>query len=291
VLVTGAAGRFGPWVVSELRQRGYQVVAADVRQRSTDVPRGIHLERFGLYDQKRLSAALEGCAGVIHLAAFNSPVGRRPELVFRNNTGTTVSVLEAAARAGVSVAVIASSTSVLGLTYAPTPISPRYVPIDEAHPLDLLDPYALSKAADEQTALAVHRRTGMAVLALRFHWVAPPDAAAERAKRVAAEPAIAAREVWGYVDARDAATACRLALEHSEIGYAVLNIVAADSLATTPTVDLIRRYHPTTKIRRGVSGHRSAWSSEQARRLIGYEPQFSWRTEHGPPFEERKSRP
>jgi nucleoside-diphosphate-sugar epimerase len=277
VLVTGARGYFGPWVVRELHQHGYHVVAADARAIGDDAPAGVESLRFGLYDHRHLAAGLDGCSGVVHLAAYPSPRGRRPELVFRHNTGATASVLEAAARAGVTTAVIASSTSIFGLTYAPRGLSPRYVPIDEDHPLELLDPYALSKATDEMTALSVHRRTGMALLALRFHWIAPPEDAIDRARELKSDPADAASELWGYVDARDAARASRLALERPEVGFAILNITAGDTLASEPTAELVRRYHPSTEIRRGASGLRSAWSSGRARRLIGYEPQYSWR--------------
>ena len=277
VLVTGARGYFGPWVVRELRRHNHDVVAADARAIGDDAARGVESLQFRLYDHVRLAAALDGCSGVIHLAAYASPLGRRPELVFRNNTGATSSVLEAATRAGVTTAVIASSTSIYGLTYAPPALSPRYVPIDEDHPLELLDPYALSKATDELTALSVHRRTGMTVVALRFHWIAPPDDAIDRAVELAGDPEDAARELWGYVDARDAARASRLALERPGVGYATLNISAADTLASEPTADLVHRYHPSTEIRRGASGFRSPWSSSRARRVIGYEPQYTWR--------------
>jgi nucleoside-diphosphate-sugar epimerase len=81
------------------------------------------------------------------------------------------------------------------------------------------------------------------------------------------------------VDARDAARASRLALERSEVGFASLNITAGDTLASEPTAELVRRYHPSTEIRRGASGSRSAWSSSLARRVIGYEPQYTWRTQ------------
>jgi nucleoside-diphosphate-sugar epimerase len=278
-LVAGARGHFGPWVVEELRSHGYDVVAADLRAATDEARKRVEAVRFGLYNERALAAALEGCSCVVHLAAHASPIGRRPEVVFRNNTGATASVLEAAARAGVRTAVIASSTSIYGLTYAPRALSPRYIPINEDHPLELLDAYALSKAVDETTALSIHRRTGMAIIALRFHWIAPPEDASARADELRADPADAAAELWGYVDARDAARAVRLSLEHSDVGYAVLNIAAADTLASEPTVDLVRRYHPRAEIRRGASGFRSAWSSSRARRLIGYEPSYSWRPE------------
>jgi nucleoside-diphosphate-sugar epimerase len=281
ILVTGARGGFGPWVVDELLTNAYRVVAADRRPLDGVTPSGVEPRRFALYDRRKLAEALEGCSGVVHLAAYPSPKGHPPEVIFRNNTGATVSVLEAAAHAGVATAVIASSISIFGLTYAPRKLSPRYVPVDEDHPLDLLDPYALSKAVDEMTALSLHRRTGITVIALRFHWIVAQGQAKAAAEALRENPDDAATNatanLWGYVDARDAARAVRLALEHPEIGFAALNITAADTLASGPTTDLVTRYHPSTEIRRGVRGFRSAWSFARARRLLGYEPRHSWR--------------
>jgi nucleoside-diphosphate-sugar epimerase len=124
-----------------------------------------------------------------------------------------------------------------------------------------------------------HRRDGMSVVALRFHWVALPADAAERAARVRADPADDNwwRLLWGYVDARDAATACRLGVEAEGIGFEPFNVIAADTLSDAPTEELIRHYAPSIEIRSPIPGIASAFSIEKARRLLGYEPKHSWR--------------
>jgi nucleoside-diphosphate-sugar epimerase len=277
LLVTGASGRVGSFAARRLADDGYEVVGVDRRAPAGEVAArlaGIPVRVFDLLDADRLAAAVRGCAGVVHLAAHPSPRGLPPEVVFRDNVGATASVLETAARAGVEGAVIASSTSALGMAYAPSPLSPRYVPIDEEHPAEPLDPYALSKLTDEQTARSVHRRTGLRVLALRFHWVALPGAAAAEA---GAQPEKRAHDCWGYVDVRDAARAVRLALAAEGVPFGVMNVVAADSLAAEPTRALIERLHPTTEIRAELPGTTSAWAGDRARELIGFVPAFSWR--------------
>lgn len=276
VAVTGAAGRLGRVVVGALARSGYDVVAID-RRAPTDPLEAAALVELNLLDLRKLDRALAGCTAVVHLAAYASPLGRRPEATFRNNTGATFAVLEAAARSGARTAIIASSTSLLGMTYAPRPFSPQYVPIDEEHPALPADPYALSKLVDEQTAAMMQRRTGMTVLAYRFHWIARPGEAAAGARDVASDPGSLARELWGYVDIRDAAEACRLGLRASGLGFAVMNITAADSLAPETTAALVRRFHQGTTIRKELVGAASAWSSKRARELIGYEPRLSWR--------------
>ena len=60
------------------------------------------------------------------------------------------------------------------------------------------------------------------------------------------------RSLWGYVDLRDAASACRLAIEAAAdqpYGFVPLNIVAADSLVETPITDLLAEHAPEIEIR------------------------------------------
>jgi hypothetical protein len=86
------------------------------------------------------------------------------------------------------------------------------------------------------------------------------------------------RLLWAYVDVRDAAAACRQAIEADGIGFAPLNVTAADTLASQPTEELIRRHCPGTALRASIPAFGSGFSIERARRLIGWAPRFSWRT-------------
>lgn len=285
-MVTGAAGRIGIWVVEELLRAGHQVLAVDRRGPSAagmaHDALSAEWRKIDLLDSGALIEALRDVDAVVHLAAIPGPVGCDPIEVFANNTRATFAVLEAAGRAEVGRAVLASSVSALGLTYSPQPRSPIYVPIDEAHPVFPADPYALSKCADELTASAMHRRYGMTVVSLRFHWVALPGEARVRALTTPVDDSTAVCELWGYVDARDAAAACRLALQAPGIDVAVCNIAAAESLSVIPTEELVRRFHGSTELRPGLDGTASAWSIARARELLGYHPRFSWRRDDDP---------
>jgi nucleoside-diphosphate-sugar epimerase len=90
-------------------------------------------------------------------------------------------------------------------------------------------------------------------------------------------PGEGARELWGYVDVRDAAQACLLGLESKGLEFEVFNIVAGDTLSETPTEDLIQTYLPKVEVRHPIEATGSAWSTEKARKLLGYIPQHSWR--------------
>lgn len=284
VLVTGGSGRLGRWVVRELAEHGHEVVNADKTQLPRDVGDEFRATRFVQVDISNLGqviGALAGCDAVIHLAAIPSPYGQPDEVVFSCNSLATFNVLHSASLLGVRRAVIASSVSALGMAYATHPFSPLYAPVDEAHPLQPQDPYGLSKEVDERTAEMFHRRTGMTVLAYRFHWISNPGEAARQATRLQEHPEKNAHNLWGYVDVRDAAQACRLGVEMAVQGFEAFNITALDSLSETPTEEMIRTYCPQTELRGCIEGTTSAWSIQKAQRLLGYTPQYSWRNIQG----------
>jgi nucleoside-diphosphate-sugar epimerase len=173
--------------------------------------------------------------------------------------------------------VIASSISALGPSFSPEPTTPLYAPVDEDHPLLGADAYALSKEVDERTAAMFHRRTGMAVAALRFSFVARPDELGESVAQVRRNPAGNSRTLWSYVDIRDAAAAARLSLEAAGLTFEVFNVTASDTLSDIPTAKLLRELAPSVQIRQPIPGNESAYSIEKARRMLGYVPTHSWR--------------
>lgn len=285
VLVTGGSGKIGQWAIADLLAHGHEVINADrVRPAGGGrAPREAQDVRFietDVSDVGQMAGALAGCDGLIHLGAIPSPYQHADEVVFTNNVNGTFAALQAAALLGINRAVIASSLSALGTAYAPVPFAPLYAPLDEEHPLLNHDCYGLSKEVDERTALMFHRRVGMQVAALRFHWVAYADEAAERAHELAVDPRHDDwwRLLWGYVDIRDAATICRLALEADGIGCEAFNVTAADTLSRTPTEELLREHTPDLDIRAPIPGCATAFSLAKGRRLLGYDPTHTWRT-------------
>ena len=135
------------------------------------------------------------------------------------------------------------------------------MPIDEHHPMINFDPYGLSKEVDERTAAVMARRFSMSVAALRFHWIATRDqqlAGIARQRRGPRDRADELRSTWGYVDLRDAASACRLAIEAAAdrpYGFVPMNIVAADSLVETPSTDLLAEHAPEIEVRAHARSH------------------------------------
>ena len=79
------------------------------------------------------------------------------------------------------------------------------------------------------------------------------------------------------IDARDGATAIRLALEAPLTGAEVFIIASPDTVMSSASSDLAARVFPEVEVRRPLGEHESLMSTEKARRLLGYKPQHTWR--------------
>jgi nucleoside-diphosphate-sugar epimerase len=85
--------------------------------------------------------------------------------------------------------------------------------------------------------------------------------------------------LWAYIDARDAAQAIRKSLESSIKGAEVFVIANADGVMTRPNTELMAEVFPDVELKAGFEGNETLLSIDKARRILGYEPQFSWRNE------------
>ena len=64
-------------------------------------------------------------------------------------------------------------------------------------------------------------------------------------------------------------------------GLEVLVIANADTVMSTPTADLVARHLPGVEVRGPLEGFTTLLSIDRARRVLGYEPEHSWRDEPG----------
>lgn len=277
VLVTGAAGHVGFATVQHLVDHGHQVVGIDQRRPASAMPTGSRFILAELSDIGQVTYAMEGCDAVVHLGAIPNPYGHADSVVFLNNVGATYSVFQAARFTGVKKVAYASSLSALGTAFSPEVTTPQYVPVDEAHPFVIKDPYALSKDVDERIAHMFHLRDGIQAVALRYHWVASAAMARARIAEVDGNPADHVRVLWGYIDLRDAASLARMSVEADDLGHEAFVGTARDTLSTSPTEALLRQYTPQIAIRTPIPGHGSCWDVSHAKAVLGWEPQFSWR--------------
>lgn len=276
--MTGGRGRFGSIVVELLASRGYHIVSIDRAPADAESADGDRIEQrtAELGNYAEVEQMLRGAEAVIHLAAVPNPRLLSAEETFVNNTATTYHVLEAAARLGMKEVVLASSESAYGFPWAYHPLTPSYVPVDEAHPLRPEDPYGLSKAVGEQIGESFHRRTGMQVVSLRLSTIC---AAADYAYllQFRHDPTGLRRILWSYVDAGDAAEACVLAIEPLGLGAVSLNICADDTCSDWPTKQLVSEFLPGIDwANAALDRYRSLYSNEQAKKLLGWTPRVRW---------------
>ncbi len=272
VVVTGGAGKAGRAVVRDLLEHGYDVVSVDLLRDSklTEQQQLV----ADLTDYGEAVDALKGADAVVHLAAIPAPGLKPDELTFRVNTTSTYNVFAAAQLLGLRRVVWASSETTLGLPFERE--LPRYAPIDEEHPLLPESSYALSKVVSEEMARQFSRWSGIPHVGLRFSNVMEPHDY-ERFPGFWDDVQLRRWNLWGYVDARDVAQSCRLALEADLSGAEVFIIAAADTVMNRPSADLMAEAYPDVELRDGVGEFGTLLSIEKARRQLGYEPAFSWR--------------
>jgi hypothetical protein len=86
--------------------------------------------------------------------------------------------------------------------------------------------------------------------------------------------------LWGYVDGRDVATACRLSLtapSEALAGSPGLIIAAADTVMNRPSAALFGEVFPGVPLTRDIGEFETLLAIDRAREVIGYEPRHSWR--------------
>jgi len=276
VLVTGAAGRIGRATLDVLAASGVAVTAL-VLDDPGDLLADIVVVGSAA-DPEVVREAMAGVDGVIHLAAIPVPERGTPQEVFGGNTLSTFTVLDEAGRAGIAHAAIASSYAATGLPFARTARHPAYLPVDVAMPAQVEDPYGLSKQADELTAAMMARRYGLSVVALRYPFVGGVgDRLAEHAELLAADPGAGARDLWAYLDTRDAALAALLALHVDVTEPLVAYVAAPRTLCPYPTEDLLRRFHPDVpRLGPPLPGRTVALDLSDSADVLGFTAQFEY---------------
>jgi NAD dependent epimerase/dehydratase len=180
ILITGAGGFIGSHLAERCVELGYEVRAL-VRYNSrgqwgwlesSPLASAMEIVAGDVRDFDAVSAAVQGCQAVFHLAALiGIPYSYRSPLAYiRTNVEGTYNVLEAARRHDVESTLVTSTSETYG--------SAQYVPIDESHPLVGQSPYSASKIAADQLAVSYHRSFGLPVKLVRpFNTYGPRQSA------------------------------------------------------------------------------------------------------------------
>ena len=171
VLVIGGAGFIGSFVVSELLKTNVgKVVIYDnfARGKASNISNSMADPRCEIYpnggdvrDVDTLSDAMQGCDGVIHLAAmWLLHCKDFPRTAFHVNIEGTFNVLEACVKNNIKRFVYSSSASVYG--------DASEVPMTELHPFNNKNFYGATKIAGEAMCRAYYDRYGLSYVGLRY---------------------------------------------------------------------------------------------------------------------------
>jgi nucleoside-diphosphate-sugar epimerase len=274
IVVTGAAGQAGRAVVADLREHGYDVTATDVVVSAANRDEG--MLKADLCDYGQAVEVLANQDAVVHLANIPAPGLSTPAVTFNTNITMNFNVFQAAAAVKLSRVVWASSETTLGL---PFDNPPRYAPVDEDHYPVPTSTYALSKVASETIAGHIAEWSGIPFVALRFSNIMDPEWYQEYPQHQ--DDATKRKwNLWGYIDQRDVAQACRKALEvdASKIqGSPAFIIAAADTVMNRPSAELLAEVYPGVKLTRDVGEHGTLLAIDRAREVLGFTPAHSWR--------------
>lgn len=172
ILVVGGAGYIGSHMVKMLLDAGHDVVTLDnLGNGHRDAVLGGEFVQGdiadrplldGLFAQHRFDAAM-------HFASFIQ-VGESVQLpgkYYENNFSNTVNLLNAMVAHGVKRFIFSSTAAIFG--------EPEYVPIDEAHPKNPINPYGKSKWMVEQMLADFDRAHGLKSVCLRYFNAAGAD--------------------------------------------------------------------------------------------------------------------
>jgi UDP-glucose 4-epimerase len=170
ILVTGGAGYIGGTVALRLLSAGHNVLIYDnfCHGHRELVPAGTRLIEGDLANRELLERAFrdEKVDGVMHFAALieAGESMKHPELYFRNNTASTLTLLEAMLATRVERLVFSSTAAVYG--------EPEKTPIEETASLAPTNAYGESKLLVEHMLTWLNRIHGMRYASLRYFNVA-----------------------------------------------------------------------------------------------------------------------
>ncbi len=302
VVVTGGAGYIGGTVATLLLQAGHQVTVIDnlCHSRREAVPPDVQFVEADLADRPRIETVLRDLQpeGVLHFAALieAGESMQKPEVYFRNNTASTLALLEAMQATGVKKLVFSSTAAVYG--------EPVAVPIAEDAALAPTNAYGESKLLVEHMLTWLNRLHGLHYASLRYFNVAgalPNRGEAHEPEThiipLILDVALGRREkilIFGddyptpdgtcirdYIHVVDLADAHLLALKALETtDRLILNLGNGEGFSVKEVIEAARRVTgkpipAETRPRRPGDPARLVASSGAAKQILGWEPKHA----------------
>ena len=296
-LITGGAGFIGSHIARTLLEQGESVRVLDnfstgKHENISELTRQFNGSQFEVLegdvrDASRVQAAVTGIEIIFHEAAFVSvpqSMDEPQECLDVNITGTSL-LFDAARRAGVRRAVVASSAAVYGESEA--------LPLVEETPLQPKSPYAVSKRVDEMYAELFTNSFGFEVAALRYFNVYGPRQRPD-SMYAAAVPIFARRLLDGkpitvfgdggqtrdLINVRDIVRANIVASEHPNAAGKIFNICTGIETKLLDLLDVLYELLPNAPkpqfaAPRAGDIYRSVGSPQKAAQVMGFRAQVS----------------
>jgi len=296
--VTGAGGFIGSHLAEALARQGAKVRALVHYNSRNDwglleiIPpelrRRLEVQPGDVTDPQSVSRLVEGQDVVFHLAALiGIPYSYHAASSYATtNILGTLNVLEACRRHRVKKLVHTSTSEVYGTA--------RYVPIDEAHPLQGQSPYSATKIGADHLAQSYHRSFGLPVAVIRpFNTFGPRQSARAVIPTIIAQllEGRAALRLGSVEPVRDfnyvadtVSGFLAVAASPKSVGE-VVNIGSGLGVSIAQTAEAIMRLMGRrARIIRSRARVRPAHSevrrlvcdNRKARRLLGWRPSFSF---------------
>ena len=278
ILVTGGSGKAGRATIKLLLEKNYNVFNVDfVNNPELDVPfTKVDLEDFGdaMEVVSEIDDRINGIDAVIHQAAIPASGLEVNHKTFKANTLSTYNIFQASKVMKINNIVWASSETVLGL---PFDTYPPYVPVDENYDPRPESSYSLSKVMGEEMARQYCRRNPeMKIFGLRYSNIME-EHDYKQFKSFQNNPFLRKWNFWGYIDARDVAQACLLAMESKLKGADHFIIAADDTVMEEDNKSLLDKVFPKINIKGDIGKNKTLLSNEKAKNILGFKPEYSWK--------------
>jgi UDP-glucose 4-epimerase len=216
ILVTGSSGHLGEALVRTLQEMNQTVSGIDL------VP-GLFTAKTGsVSDPVFVSECMKNVAVVLHTATLHKPhvaTHSYQHFIDTNITGT-LTLLEAAARAGAHTFVFTSTTSTFGDALTPAANEPAAWITEDIQPVPK-NIYGVTKTAAEDICRLFHRNHGLACIVLKTSRFFPEEDDQLSIRQLYGERNCKANELlYRRVDMEDVVNAHLLAMEKGRsIGY------------------------------------------------------------------------
>ncbi|MDO8626781.1 MAG: GDP-mannose 4,6-dehydratase [Candidatus Magasanikbacteria bacterium] len=242
-LITGIDGFVGPYLKAELANNGYDVFGLSLAQ--ADASNQIF--KCDISDRAAVAEIIKAHKFdyIFHLAGFSSPqeAERHPELVFEVNVNGTINLLDALVEFSPTTKILIVSSS---YAYG----HPKYLPINEQHPLAGTGAYAASRIAQEKAALTYTDRLAL-IITRSFNHTGPGQMATVIIPKII-QSVVAIKQgkqkslLMGnshirrdITDVRDVVRAYRLLMEQRQRGL-VCNVCRGESISLQEVIDYIK---------------------------------------------------